>query len=515
MQQGQPDDKPKASGSSQRTSGLTTRVVKSSLWTLAGQIAPLAASFVATPLLLRLIGSEGYGVIALIILIPQYLICADLGMVIASTRFAADSYSRGDRKGEADVIATSAMLTMAGAAIPFVLVLIFARDIAYYLGVPPHYMEAGTWAIRITSGTFVVTLLGQILNSPLLARLRMDLTSSVQALSRIAGIFGTLAAIYFGYGIGGAALALFAAAFLNFAGLYWFSYKKLPEIKGARPRRPVARELFRFGFSMALANLAAVAIVNIEKFVLSSFASVVALAHYTVAFALAGIVVFFSTAMMQSLVPTFSQLQGEDSKEVLASLYSRSIKLMMLCLAPFLLVLGIAAKPFFTLWAGPEFGVESSVLLYILLAGLSFNLLAYAPTAAIIAFGRSDILARLYWIELIPYAALAVLLVMRFGAVGAAVAWSIRAIVDTVAQFAIVSRTTGIGLRRDTTILIPLYLSMLFPFLIYFVTEPGIAVSAAIAVVSLSVYALVCWKFILGEDELRWVSGLLRKRFQI
>ena len=41
------------------TAGMTTRVVKGSIWTLAGQVLPLFASLVTTPLIIRMLGSEG------------------------------------------------------------------------------------------------------------------------------------------------------------------------------------------------------------------------------------------------------------------------------------------------------------------------------------------------------------------------------------------------------------------------------------------------------------------------
>ncbi len=47
---------------------MTTKVVKGSLWTLIGQVAPLAVSFVTMPFTIRLLGAEGYGVLILVAL---------------------------------------------------------------------------------------------------------------------------------------------------------------------------------------------------------------------------------------------------------------------------------------------------------------------------------------------------------------------------------------------------------------------------------------------------------------
>lgn len=89
----EPAEKPKTPPS---TAGMTTKVVKGSLWTLAGQVAPLAVSLVATPFVIRLLGAESYGVLILIGLIPTYLGFAAFGMSMASTKFGSEAYAEGD-----------------------------------------------------------------------------------------------------------------------------------------------------------------------------------------------------------------------------------------------------------------------------------------------------------------------------------------------------------------------------------------------------------------------------------
>jgi len=48
---------------------MTTKVVKGSLWTLAGQVAPLGVSLVTMPFVIRMLGAESGGVLILVGLI--------------------------------------------------------------------------------------------------------------------------------------------------------------------------------------------------------------------------------------------------------------------------------------------------------------------------------------------------------------------------------------------------------------------------------------------------------------
>ena len=85
---------------------MTTKVVKGSMWTLVGSVAPLAVAFISTPFIIRFLGTESYGVLLLVGLIPMYFSFADFGMGVASTKFASEAYGQGDEKKEAQIART-------------------------------------------------------------------------------------------------------------------------------------------------------------------------------------------------------------------------------------------------------------------------------------------------------------------------------------------------------------------------------------------------------------------------
>ncbi len=147
---------------------------------------------------------------------------------------------------------------------------------------------------------------------------------------------------------------------------------------------------------MALSGVAAVLLVNLEKIFLTSLVSVKSLAHYSVAFMFASMAAMFSSSMIQSLVPAFSQLLAPERRSQFDSLFSRGIRINLIWLLPAMMFLFVIARPFFTFWAGEEFGRESTLPFYILLSGLFFNIIVFIPHSSITALGRTDIFAKLY-----------------------------------------------------------------------------------------------------------------------
>jgi O-antigen/teichoic acid export membrane protein len=192
------------------TAGMTTKVVKGSLWTLAGQVVPLAVSMLATPFTIRLLGSEGYGVFVLIGVIPNYFLFADFGMGMASTKFGSEAYAQGDEEKEGRIVRTAALIAAITSLPVAVTLFLLSGWVVTLFNVPEHMLGQANLALKLTAITFFVNFFHYILNTPQLTRMRMDLTSLVSSSFRVLGIIATPIVIYLGYGIAGAAAVLLA-----------------------------------------------------------------------------------------------------------------------------------------------------------------------------------------------------------------------------------------------------------------------------------------------------------------
>jgi O-antigen/teichoic acid export membrane protein len=494
------------------TAGMTTKVFKGSLWTLAGQIAPLGVSLFATPFVIRLLGSEGYGVLILVTLIPTYFGFADFGMGMASTKFASEAYAQGHLEKEAKVIRTAALIAFL-TSLPFGIgIFVFAKWLLTLFNVPEYLQDEAAFALRIASITFVISFLNGVFNTPQLTRLRMDLNTFVNAGFRILGLMATPVVLYLGGGIVGAVLVLMIANLLTLGGHLYISGILLRPLKGLTIDRQVTSRLTRFGGALAVSGIAAILLINAEKGVLSHLVSVKALAYYAVAFTLASMLTMFSSSMTQSLLPAFSRLQAEDDRTNFNSLFVRGVRMNLVWVAPALVFLTLFAAPFFTIWAGEEFGRESVVPFYILVLGLAFNILAYLPYTAIMASGRTDIFVKLYWIELLPYIVVVWFLTNQFGIIGTATAWSVRVIADAVILFYAAKRTAGVSVPASTLVtfltpaaimVLPFVLNIYLGWLNFWVLLSTVTCAG--------VYSIMVWKTVLEREEILWLLHRLRK----
>ncbi|MGE0655317.1 MAG: flippase [Pyrinomonadaceae bacterium] len=494
---------------------MTTKVVKGSLWTLAGQVAPLAVSLIATPFTIRLLGSEGYGVLIFVGLIPAYFGFADLGMGLASTKFGSEAYAASDPEREARTVRTAAILALIS-SLPFAIaIFLLSGTLATLFNVPAHLHSEASLAFKVASFTFVLDFLNNIFNTPQLDRLRMDLNTFATSGVRILGVAATPIVIYFGGGVLGAVMVLLAASLLTLACHVYTSGRLLPDLYGLSLDRGLVRPMVKFGGGMAISAIASMTMMNFEKAALPKLTSMADLAYYSVAFTLAFTMTLFSVALAQSLIPAFSQLQGSTNRAQLSGLYSRAIRMNLFWLTPVLVLLAIYAKPLITLWAGPDFGRESTRPFYILLIGVGFHVIATPARAALMASGRSDVIAKTVWLELLPYITIVVVLTLRFGGIGAAIAWSLRAVVDAVVSFWLTSRVSKVWfIFRGTSAFILATVIMSAPFLLLEMMIPSsyLAVSAVTAG-SLILFAIIVLRNVLESDELEWLKGWVDNRF--
>jgi len=498
------------------TAGMTTKVVKGSMWTLAGQVLPMFASLVTAPIIIRLLGAESYGVLILVGIIPNYFSFADFGMGMASTKFASEAYSRGDRAAEADAVRTAAFIAFLAASAIALPILMFASTIIAELNVPDALKPTATLALRFTSLTFIVAILSNVFNTPQLSRLRMDINAAVNAAGKIVGAAGSAVVLYLGGGIAGAAAYLFFVSALGLGAHIMVSGHLLRDIYHIRIDRRLLKPLLRFGSGLMIAGIAAIFLINIEKLLVTRLISVESLAFYSIAFTFANMAAMFSWSMVQSLIPAFSQLLSPEKRSQFDSLFSRGIRLSIIWLLPTLMVLFVIAKPFFTIWAGAEFGRQSPGPFYVLLIGLLFNVVAYVPYSALVASSRTGLIAKIHSAELIPYAIAAAVLISYFGIVGAALAWSLRVVFDSGLFLWLARSVIGVHTEFRRTAMASLVgLLVLSPsvFIAAFYNNysPLLIITAP---ASLALYSFVVWRYFVTDDERHWFVDKLPVQFR-
>ncbi len=196
--------------------------------------------------------------------------------------------------------------------------------------------------------------------------------------------------------------------------------------------RDVLAKLLRYGGWVTVSNMAGPLLLYADRFAIGVFLSVAALAYYTGPADLLTRTLVIPASLGSTLFPAFSSLQASGAIEKLEDFYARSLKYLVIVMGPPLLLVAVFSRDILFLWLGPMFAANGAVPLRILAVSTFFTALGVIPYGLLQGAGRPDITAIFHLLELPLHLGLVWLLVSKFGITGAAVAVTLRVVVDTI-----------------------------------------------------------------------------------
>jgi O-antigen/teichoic acid export membrane protein len=479
-------------------------VAKGSLWNLAGLVLALAAALVAVPLIVRGLGVERFGVLALTWAIIGAASMLDLGIGRALTQVVASRKASGDTADLATIVLTATAALGVLGVLGALALLAAAAPVAHYVfRVGPEVAAEAERAIRLLGISLPFVLCASALHGVLEGHLRFDLSNMVRVPLTLLNYLVPLAMLPFtadlGWIVGGTVLAR-GLALAAYGALVWNIMAREARVAMA----PIAalRPVLALAGWMSVSTIVATAIVYLDRFVLAALDSMSAVAFYATPFELVTRLSLVAGAIGGALLPVFSSLGRSSAKQV-GKVFARGLRYVTLLVFPATALVVLFAADGLALWLDGRFAAASTRIAQILAAGIFVNSLAVVPLTFLYAAGRADTVARLHLAELPFYALLLWQLVSRFGADGAALAWTLRVTVDAALLFVLARRIHPSGcppLPRVAAImgggLAILALGIVLP------AEDGRWVYA---ILFLSLFAMYLWFRMLDkEDRAAW-----------
>lgn len=496
-----------------RDVSMPAQVGRASTWGFAGRIVLLLANFGSTPFTIRLLGPSAYGLWALIQTIVMWVQPAEGGQSMATTKYGAERYAAGDSAGESEVVWSGACFILMTTGAVAVALALASHFVLVALHVRGNLLGAGIWALRLACCALVVTSIAGAVNTVQSVRLRWKQYTLFNVSSNLLIAIGVPLAIFlFHGGVVTAAAVGLIGVLVYLLGLFWDGLRVQPFLRRPRVSAATLRMLISYGLALALANLAAVPLGTGERFFLAANASTTAVAYYAVAMTVATTLEVLPQQITSPLLPALARLQAEGRDGEHRALYAKSLAGLFLTLSPAAILVALVAKPFLTLWAGPAYGAHGTVLLLVALIGMWTGGLTWVPNAYILAAGKTKVFAILEMVEMPFYLGAALVLTSKWGALGAAVVWSGRIVLDSVAQSLIVRRLAHLPVlpfsaRRARAVAAPALLGAVC-ISVSMVTQ-GLVARSAVAAVLAVIYAALVWQFVLTPKERRGVADLL------
>jgi O-antigen/teichoic acid export membrane protein len=123
------------------------------------------------------------------------------------------------------------------------------------------------------------------------------------------------------------------------------------------------------------------------------------------------------------------RLAGIDEVERRHLTFS-SIQSVAVVITPALIGIIAATEPFFQLWIGADMAQASTPIAHVLAGGFWFYCLGHIAYSTLQASGRPDLVSKVLLAELLPFGAALMIGISTFGVLGAALAVTLRSVID-------------------------------------------------------------------------------------
>lgn len=456
------------------------------------------ASIFATRLLVHRLGAEPYGILGIVTLLSTQLVVLHIGVGPALTRLVAEARGRLDRDGVGSTL-----------RVGFRVALVTAGAVALAFGV----IAPLAWrsALKVTPTTLAVALSSVGAATALVAA--QPLVTAAYAALTGEGRFLTLTVLRLVHGLsrlvvgvavvlfdGGVRGVLLAQAAVDWTVVLLWRAQFERSRSGRSSEWPLVRRLIILGVPFSLAGVFAGLLSDGEKLGLGIARSVADFTYYSVPANAAVRFTLFGAGLTALLIPMLASVSAGGAGEEALRLARKATRIVVAVTGAALLPVAAVAPELLGLWLGPVFVERSTLATRIVLVGVLANASIYGAAAAVRARSHPGSLMLLYALELPVFVVLVLFCVRAFGIPGAALAWSVRVVLDACAQAVLSKRALRahvVSLRANGA---PLALMAAFVAVLSLLPDLPVALRALAGVFLAAVIAL----FVLDIDD--WLA---------
>lgn len=476
------------------------RLARNTLWNLMGLGAPMLAALIATPLLIRGLGVDRFGVLTMAWGIIGYFSLFDLGLGRALTQLVAERLGT-EREAEVPVLAWTAlaMMTLLGVAAALLIAVLTPWLTGQVLKIPASLREesATTFYLLAASLPVVTSMAG--LRGMLEAKQRFGALNAIRLPMGLFTFFGPLAVLPFSTSLVPVTAVLIAGRVL--AGLVhlWLCLRVTPELRSTfAVDRVLVRPLLRFGGWMTASNVASALMVYLDRFLIGTLLSLSAVAYYVTPYEMMWRITLIPGALLGVLFPAFASRFRSGTGQT-ERLFDRGGRMVFLVMFPLTLVLVVLARDALHLWLGGDFAEQSTRVMQWMAVGVFLVSLGMLAATALQGVGLPEVTGKLNLMELPFYLVALWWLVREYGIVGAAVAWALRAGVDAALLGILAQRAALVSrgsLRRMGWLV-----AGALPIFAAAATLESLTAKAVFLFALLLLFPVVAWWLLLAPEE--------------
>jgi len=395
---------------------------------LASSTWSAALGFAVIPFYLRYLGIEAYGLIGFFATLQAVMQLLDMGLAPTVNREVSRAAAHGDIGRASTLLHTLARVYWLVAALIAAVILALSSLIVNHWLRADHLSSAtlqlavcllGTViACRWPIGLYQGVLLGaQRIPTVSAINIAMGTLASAGAVAILALVSATVEAFFAWQALVGLTQALL----MRHAAWRTIGRKTNGTFSWAELQR-----IWRFSASMSGIAVLGIVFTQMDKILLSRLLALRDFAHYMLAATVVGGLYILVTPMFNALYPRFSSLVATHNEAGMQRLYRLSTQAVGCGLFPLAMFLAVSSRDLVLLWTGNDtLALATAPVIAVMVTGSALHGVMHIPHALQLAHGAMRLPLTINGILIVVMVPLIVVLALRHGALGGAMAWLI------------------------------------------------------------------------------------------
>lgn len=494
-------------------------LARNAVLSFSAQVFPAAVAVICIPLAVKVLGTDRFGLLSIILVIMGYLSVLDLGLGVAVTKLLAEAIASHAEIRRVTGIFWTALLTQLGMGTLGAAGLIFlTSDLTKHVfKIPAALSGEASAALYLCAVALPIVMGSSSVVGLLQAAQRFDLTVRVQLPMSVAQYAIPLVCGLIRPNLVLVVSALLACRAVGFWILFWLGTRVFSGLLSQfRLGKDEFRALLRFGGWITVSNTISPVMVYADRFLIGTLISISAVSYYSVPLDAAMRILLIPTSLVTALFPFLSSMSVSESTVRVTSVVKRALKYIICFTGVPVVLLIVFAGDLLRLFLGAHFAEVSTGILQVLLIGILANSVERIPLALLQASDRPDVLVKFYFFAAPVQLALAWVLLKRIGLIGAAIAWTARLVIETGYLFACAQRFTRISFSQmasgeiaAATLWLPLFGAL---GCLGLLTSNQLIFRAALCAVMMAVGAAGTWGYFLNSQERSMIMRAIRGR---
>ena len=399
-----------------------SQFLKNSISGYLSSATTIVIGLLLTPLLVRQLGQQAYGLWVLVTSLAIYLTLLDLGVADAVTRYVARARAINDSNQVTSVVSTAFAVYLVGGLLSLIVTLLLVFLLLPSLNTPEELLPTAQWLLTSLGIGSMVILSCRVFDGALRGAQRYDLANALQIGYSVALAGGTALVLLRGGGLAEIAWVNIGASVLLAAGQTIVGRLAVPGARIVRNgvHRGLARELVGFSSWVFLTNISYRVYTHFDAVVLAIFLPVRALTPYNLGYRVAALLGEGLYPVLKLLFPIASELHMRQEREALHRLLVQGTKVALAISVAGGITLWFLGEALIRLWIGPGLQ-EATPILYLFVVFFVISNTSQPAREILKGEGRIRFLAMLAVADTVLNLALSAVLVQFYGAPGVAV----------------------------------------------------------------------------------------------